>query len=504
MATNTKPYKLPYLTYIKGKPHFQRRYPKSMEAALKAAGRSVIYKKALAVTPDASIPDVAAAIEKEKAAFNEYLEIINAGCVKELEELELRRKALVWLEHHGLTPGQFYRPPGEPMEPAAADHFSGTFTELFEYEYFREPERAALMAPHQPPDRSLLVAVQEMAFKLITEEPPNRRQTTLTFSAAWTLYTSEKDTGSREKRKIRALKKDQARWDEFIKVAGNRVVTQENVTEGLRRYHQHLRDAKSLTTESRRRYMTPVKSALNRLVDEYGLPIIVKAPRLRRTDPNAGENQRYTFSLAEQIQVLQLFSNPETDFYAPWKELYVTLMMQTGAIASELQRMPLDNLNFDGVPNIYFDGELKGGDRRRVVPLVVRPDRIRELAIETQDGSGLLLGADVSSWDESRISREFSDPVKQVNAEAVPYSLRHSFRYAMDMADIPIEVQAKFGGWHNNNINRNHARYGRSGDEHQERLKHLATICTKAFRHLIDERLPRAALPPTGDKSAQM
>ena len=56
----------------------------------------------------------------------------------------------------------------------------------------------------------------------------------------------------------------------------------------------------------------------------------------------------------------------------------------------QLQRM-LQPTHFN-TPVIYFEGELKQASRKRVVPLTVRPQRIKELIDEIADGSGLLLG----------------------------------------------------------------------------------------------------------------
>lgn len=403
------------MTYTKGKPHFQKRYARPFDAAVRAAGRSAIYKKALTVKPTATLADIAAALEEEKVAFAEYVEILRAGCPDELEELELRRKAMVWLNHHELEPGQFYRRSGERVPSEAADALTDSFSDLYEYEYFQDPHKAMMMEPHKPPERTLMVAVQEMAFQMLTEDPPNKRQDTLTFSDAWVLSMGEKDINPSERRKQRALKKEQDRWQSFIKLCGNRVVTQENVSDALRKYHQHLKARGNLKPESRRRYITPIKSALNLLVEEHGLAITVRAPRVLRKNEDAVVGQRYTFSLEEQIAVLQHFSDQSSEFYAPWKELYVTLMMQTAAIASELQRMPLERLNFEGIPTIYFDDDLKDGARRRVVPLVARVERIKELASQLNDGSGLLLGRDVSEWDESRISRAISAPIQNTS-----------------------------------------------------------------------------------------
>ena len=54
----------------------------------------------------------------------------------------------------------------------------------------------------------------------------------------------------------------------------------------------------------------------------------------------------------------------------------------------------------------------------------------------------------------------------------------------MDMASVPAETQALFGGWEDARINRSQHGYGKTGLEHEERLQKLAEVCAGVFRHL--------------------
>ena len=473
-----------YLFEANGRYYFQKRWPKDLLLAMKAAGKGVNDKQRLKVSAIPLASELALAVEQALERHNEYLSILRTSNVSEIEQIELRKKALVWLDHHRIQPGQWFNEFENDTPDVACSHLETTFFDAYDYERRANPETAFLT--NDPiPKRSLSILVQDMAWKIATQERPDIQQNIHRFSDVWSLYVKERGSDSEEKRIQRMLAKERRRWEAFITCVGDRALTQENVTQSLMLYHRHLSEQDSLSPESRRRYMTPIKAAFNLFIEEHLLSITVKSPKVRRKKSDKRQAQeRYTFSIAEQIAVLDVASDQTHPLYAPWKELFITIAIQSAAIAAELQRMPTTHLDFTNTPVIYFEGELKQASRKRVVPLTVRPQRIKELIDEIADGSGLLLGAEVSSWYESRISKSIGDIVKLVNPKAVPYSLRHSFKHAMDMASVPAETQALFGGWEDARINRSQHGYGKTGLEHEERLQKLFEVCAGVFRHL--------------------
>jgi integrase len=398
-----------------------------------------------------------------------------------LEALELKKKALVWLKQHNIEPGCWYHPPNQPIPDDAYHALEDVFSAAYSHELGSKDDMVRGPA-------SIQAQVQALAFKIATQ-PPETQTLALRFSDAWAPYIATRPT-PKEKRQERARKKEQARWDEFLRCAGDREFTQENVTDALMKFSRHLSSRRKsngepLSPESRRRYMTPVKAALSMLAEDNLLAIQVKAPRVRGT--SAERAGTYTFSLEEQKALVLLAGDQLRSGYKAWQELFVLIAIQTGAIASELQRMRPAHLDFSGIPVVYFEGELKTRERRRMVPLVVKPDRIKHLVEVVGGNSDRILGDPVANWDESAISKRMGELVRLVNPKAVPYSLRHSFRHAMSVAEVPEETQALFGGWSNKNINRSHQSYAKTGLEHQERLKQLARVCERAFAHLIED-----------------
>ena len=479
--------KITHCVLIGGRYYFQKRWPSDLRAAMKAAGKGANDKRRLPVSHDPTQAELAGAVEKELKRHTAYIDILRSSNAREIEELELRKKALVWLEHHRIQPGQWFSDVSEDVTEAATDRLETIFFDAYDYERKTNPD-TALLTSEPTPRKSLSVLVQDMAWRIATQERPETTQNIHRFSDAWNLYSKERASDTSEKRVLRMFAKEARRWASFIDCVGDRAITQDNVTQSLMLYHRYLSEQPTLSAESRRRYMTPIKAALNLFIEENMLPITVKSPKVRRRKSEPTQvKERYTFSLAEQVDVLRVASDQSHPLYEPWKELFITIAIQSAAIAAELQRMPVTHLDFTATPVIYFEGELKQASRKRVVPLTIRTDRIRELIEHIEDGSGLLLGAEVSSWDESRISKAIGEIVKLVNRRAVPYSLRHSFKHAMEMADIPAETQALFGGWEDARINRSQHGYGKSGIEHEERLQKMSQTCSRVFRHLSTE-----------------
>ena len=91
-----------------GKTHyFQRQYPKKLHDWCKASSRSITYKKRLEIDSNASQAQVAAALEIQNEIFDEFVSVVTAGNIPKLSQLELRKKADAWLEHHNLAAGLF-------------------------------------------------------------------------------------------------------------------------------------------------------------------------------------------------------------------------------------------------------------------------------------------------------------------------------------------------------------------------------------------------------------
>ena len=91
-----------HLTTIKGLPYFQRRIPKRL--LQHPAVKSTHYKVRLPVDPNDELA-LLSALNRANEAFTVYVETLTNANLEALSELDLERRALLYLEANGFEPG---------------------------------------------------------------------------------------------------------------------------------------------------------------------------------------------------------------------------------------------------------------------------------------------------------------------------------------------------------------------------------------------------------------
>ena len=91
-----------HLTTIKGLPYFQRRIPKRL--LQHPAVKSTHYKVRLPVDPNDEIA-LLSALNRANEAFTVYVETLTNANLEALSELDLERRALLYLEANSFEPG---------------------------------------------------------------------------------------------------------------------------------------------------------------------------------------------------------------------------------------------------------------------------------------------------------------------------------------------------------------------------------------------------------------
>ena len=470
--------RLPYLTELHdGQLYFQKRWPVALMPLIKARGKGAVYKKALKLKPESSLAEIANALEDANNHFTAYTQLLLQSNIEELSNVEREKRALAYLKQINLKKGDLHKTYHHDNVDLFADFH---FEEMVEFDKIQTESPSA-----KKPE---LVQVQETAWKLL-KEPPEQQSRLHTFSDAWAAYEEENKYEGSEKRRARAWKKTQSSWDNFLSVVGEQVFEQQTIQTSLSTFYHHLKKKKKANGEplkpsSIARQMTPAKAAFREFVNSHSLLIAVIAPTVK--DANISE-PRYTFNREEQIALLKLCSDTSHELYAPWKEMFVVIAIQCASHASELQRMRATSLFLDyDIPVAIFDTKLKTASRQRIVPLVVKLERIRKLQKIIEDGSNALLGGHVSQLDEFSISSQISALCRLINPKASAYSLRHSFAYNADIAEASDKNLSLLGGWSTDEkkISTEMMRYGASGIGNDERLVALQKAAIKISEHL--------------------
>lgn len=471
--------RLQYLAELHGgQLYFQKRWPSKLLPLVRSKGKGVMYKKALKLNNKNNITEIAKALQAANDHFTAYTQILLQGNIEQLSNIEREKRALAYLDQIKLKKGDLHTTHNHDNVDLFADCY---FEEMIEFDKI-QTESPGTKKPE-------LVQVQETAWRLL-KEPPEQQSRLYTFTDAWTVYEEENKYEGTEKRLTRAWKKTQSSWDEFLSVVGEQVIDQQQITMSLSQFYNYLKckkkaDGNPLKPSSMARQMTPAKAAFRGFVNCHSLPIAVISPIVKGANISA---PRYTFNQKEQIELLSLSADTSHELYAPWKEIFILIAIQSASHASELQRMKATSLFLDyDIPVAIFDTKLKTASRHRIVPLVLKVERIRELQKIMRDGSNMLLGASISEFDESRISHELSALCKQINPKASAYSLRHSFAYNADIAEVSDKNLSLLGGWSNDNkkISTDMMRYGKSGIGNDERLVALQKAAFRISEHLL-------------------
>jgi hypothetical protein len=121
-----------HLTTIKGLPYFQRRIPKQL--LQHPAVKSTHYKVRLPVDPTNEIA-LLSAISRANDAFTVFVETLTNANLEALSELDLQRRAALYLEASGFEPG-LAATRDLRLNDLVQDHawHSGAFEELSDYD----------------------------------------------------------------------------------------------------------------------------------------------------------------------------------------------------------------------------------------------------------------------------------------------------------------------------------------------------------------------------------
>ena len=164
-------------------------------------------------------------------------------------------------------------------------------------------------------------------------------------------------------------------------------------------------------------------------------------------------------------------------------------MVQTGSHISELLRLKKDKVILNGeIPHLIMDGELKTNQRRRVIPLVYRVERIIELAAAFEDETDYFFGNEHAARTADNYSAQLNKLCQKVNAKSTSYSFRHAFKHLAYARGIDSQVLAILGGWSGKEVglSRQMHGYGKSGLLNQDSLTRLKQASQSINQHLLD------------------
>ncbi|MFW5450812.1 MAG: tyrosine-type recombinase/integrase [Methylophagaceae bacterium] len=336
--------------------------------------------------------------------------------------------------------------------------------------------------------------VQHYAWKLISE-PVNNNKTRYLFSDCWPVYAAKKglDEAKRNTKRIKAC------FFKFIAIAGDHIINEHTVDDALVSYVAHREAERDLNSErgnkpspspsSIERELNTILAILRVGIKKYRLKVTIERPEIRE---DLSPIVRHTFSADELIELVNIASDQDRRDYQSYKELMMLLMVQTGTHITELLRLTRDRVILEhSIPHIILDGELKTAQRKRVIPLVFKVERIKGLSALFEDDSVYFFGEINAKRTADNYSNQLNKICKQVNPNGTSYSCRHSFKHHALARGIDAQVMAILGGWSGKDmsLSRQMLGYASSGLLNEESLLRLQDAMLQINQHFINEEV---------------
>jgi hypothetical protein len=390
---------------------YQRAYPTRLRSHPSIKTANFVRSLGVKVT-DTSEVKLKAWTEVHQA-YQSYIECLSLSNADVLNATDQLRLAMAVLKAKGLEAGMLADNPllstlqNEVVNNEAFDRVleSGVLDPVHDRE---NPEH-----PRYGQPLSFEESIAEAAWKLLLEPPTSGLTSATVISECWDLYAKHKGTDIT----TTSGKRVHARWLGFLAIAGDTILTQETVHKALDAYIE-AKEGAGKTSSSTARELADVLAILRHCIRSKRLPIVISKPVLKKgkTIP------RKVFTLDEHKALYALLPTLE-----PWKEVALLLMLQTGCISSELQRLRSESLRLDDeIPHIRIEGKVKTTSRQRYVPLVLGIPSLRELVSVLDDGSGWALGKHFHNLSDSNLSHRLLHVIHKVAPGAVVYSLRHT------------------------------------------------------------------------------
>ena len=487
-----------YLTPNNGYWVYQRRVPEDV-LGHPYWNDKPLWKQPLNLTLDSPTQDVLSRWQELHDLFEDALKNVRERNPHILQEREWRKKAEVHLKMFKLEPSQgsldSCRTDDECSQKRQMRDWAIEATNAFKtwQEWDQEQQRTAQYEAigEYPDEMPSDVRLQKEAWVLFTEASSKKAPTL--FGDLWSLYEKGKNLDMTD----RNNKNKKVRWMRFYDVVGDEVFNGQSITDGLRqwRIQQRVRLVKDQTVKKE---LNGIIAVINYAKSELGLLVHYVRPKI---DIVTEEHERPTINRENLHAIWHSITDESLRIYQPWKEFILTILCQSSAILSEVMRLERRDIRLDAeAPHIsLYDTELKTKNRKRIVPLPFRVERLRQLLVLMDKGQESALPASIVkktdhgwTWttSESNISHQLNKYFKQGGLQPfgyTTYSTRHSFKHYLQLKGVDMMDMAYLGGWSGDNqMSRMMKHYGQHGMGAPEMVKRLELAVSKSL-HFLDE-----------------
>ena len=467
--------KLPkYVRILKGSLFYQRDYPTRLKHLIsKKTYTSPLRLKA----NQASDVDVSRAVANATEAYDLHLKLIENSDPDAFTKDELSMAATEFLRRRKLAVGQYEYVQQDPaltakehreqrqLQPDSNDHANWSIPE-FEDVLQKQQQGSPLSAQDK---------IVGEAFFMVQSAAKSKPQS---LSSLWVHYVKHKgiDLDSRNG------KRSNRHWVHWLTATGDHVIapnTIDRIHQGLDSYVEE-RVAAGIKGASIQRELNGPIACLRYCSRRFRFGWVIEPPQISQS-----ERKRKAVMSPETQKILIDKCLLVTGNDAP-VAASIILMLQGAMMPSEVGRLDDDDISIDSsVPHLVIRNETKTNARKRVVPLVLGVDYLKEHL------------NDAVAWIRRTTDSTPSARIKKLMREftgddtLTGHCCRHTFRVNCEANGVSSSVISAIGGWSGSSVGVSSLMldYGSEGLASTEVVKSLYQASLKIHSHLLLDKL---------------
>lgn len=295
-----------------------------------------------------------------------------------------------------------------------------------------------------------------------------------TLSSLWRDYAASKsiDASSREGKRITN------RWKRWLAMAGDVTISQatlDHIHDGLDGYVAN-RVTSGVSGASIRRELNDIIACLRHASRRYRFGWVIERPEIPKSEPK----QKAVMNREEQLSLVEYcLQAAGSDARIA---TVVLLELQGAMMPTELARLTPERINLEGeYPLIVINSKTKGNARKRIIPIVLGLDVIRQNLSET------IMWLNRTS--ESNHSRQIKKLLNKVtnNTRLTGHCCRHTFRANCEANEAAPATAATIAGWSGKQIGFSEVmlNYGTDSLSQSEVIRRLFKESQKIHQHLL-------------------
>ena len=458
--------------------HYQRRYPTKLRHLIQQ--ELFTYPLQLRVDSASDVEIIRAAIAAGEA-YDRQLMLITNSDPDALTGTDIHKAATDFLRKRGYAAGQFIKVATDP-DIAIKEEKTQTQLQDHSYNYADSaiPEFEDVLHKDQTGQPlTLQDRVAGEAYMMLINKVKAKPRT---LGGLWDAYVADRGVDQ----STRAGQKSFKYWSRWISLAGDAVInanTIGHINDGLDAYVLSRQGNVSSATLTRELSDVMACLRLANITHRFGWHLVL--PRIKQTSSKV----RHPLEPKDQIALVTTILMPNSTI-KPKYACAMLLCLQGGMMTSEIGRLRPEDIALDAdIPHLKIVNETKNQDRKRIVPIVLGRELIRDNI------------ADTIKWLNRSTESTPSGTLKKIMRRVIDspstsaHCLRHSFKINGQAAGVSVLTIASIAGWADSDrkVSKHLLSYGAEGVSQSPIMQGLYHDSLLIHAHLLDIKFDEAS-----------